>query len=110
MAKPLEQTGNFMADHPWLVTLPLSLLTALSLIVAGFAYFGQAGVSDRVTTIEESPCIHDPSSDECNQTRRAVLLHEPIQTSCITFRRVLPTPVLRYTKCVLPEQSKFPPR
>jgi hypothetical protein len=98
-----------MVDHPWLITLPLSLLTALSLIIAGFAYFGQAGVSDRVTTIEQSPCVKDPSSKECNEIRQELLHAEPLGTACIQFRKVLPEEILAYTRCVLPEHRKFQP-
>lgn len=109
MTASTERAGRFMVEHPWLVTMPLALLTAISLLVAGVAYFGQQAVDDRVTVIEQSPCVKDPASKECNLIRRKLALHEPIQTLCISFQRALPPQILDYTRCVLPQNQRFPP-
>ncbi len=110
MSAPLEKTGGFMVQHPWLVTMPMVILTGISMAVAVLAWTGQNSVSQRVTTIEHSPCVQDPQSQACRSIRKELLRSEPKNISCIPFRKVLPQQVLAYTRCNIPKNQKFPPR
>lgn len=96
----MEVAGTFIARHPWIVGVPLALLTVIAIGAGILTIVTVRDVESRVRVIETSPC-REIQSKECADYRRDLARNDPLSVPCISFRRIIvPDSVFReYTRC-----------